>query len=153
MESLGSCFSPSAYVGGMNLSHKIFFARWDFLLVPFPPKHIICLPGGVTSEVCCLPVEDMANSRLRRVNAVVTEKNEGWPVPLCAACMGNKWLMLWTACYRLLTAWDPTVAADVWPVIIVAGVWGHGAGKMLGCVQKETTALGNVLKMYHLARS
>lgn len=118
VESLDLCFSPNAYVGGMNLSHKIFFARWDFLFLPSPPNTwSVCQQGLSQREVCCLPVEEVANSKLKWVNAVVKEKHEGCPVPLCAASMGNKWLMLWTVCYRLLTAWDPTVAADVWPVI------------------------------------
>lgn len=88
----------------------------------------VCQQGLSQREVCCLPVEEMANSKLKQVNAVVKEKNEGWPVPLCAVYMGSKWLMLWTACYRLLTAWHPTFAADVWPVIPhgwSVGLWGR----------------------------
>lgn len=73
----------------------------------------------------------MANSKLKQVNAVVKEKNEGWP------CVQSTWGASDSCSGQHVTGFSqlgiPHLQLMCDQSSRMAGVWGCGAGKMLGC--------------------
>lgn len=139
---------------------------------PFLPNTSSARQHGLSqSKVDCLSVEEAASSKQQWVNAMVKEKKQDWPVSLVCSLHGERVTHALDAhftppcsCAASHMPTEPCCRAPrslgspscSWSVTSHPAWLECGAmeqEKCWGVVQKETPALENLLKMYHLAPS
>lgn len=148
---LSNCLCWRNELKSQNLLCKV-----GFLLLPFPPKHIICLPAGVISEreVCCLPVEEVANSKPSEWMQWLKRTTRAGLSPCVQPAWGTS-----DSCSGQHVTGSSQLGIPQSQLICdqsssMAGVWGCGAGKMLGCGPEGDYCTGKCPKnVSFLARS